>query len=115
MKGLNFATAEEVNEMAKENVRLKQSNTKLRKQLQAKEEENAKLNKALELKGVFGLNAMTIIERKALETENAKLKELVGEQANDAGLWFQAKTAPEAYLQNELRKLHRMIEASGTK
>jgi len=43
MKGLNFATAEEVNEMAKENVRLKQSNTKLRKQLKALEAEKAKL------------------------------------------------------------------------
>jgi len=45
MKGLNFATAEEVNEMAKENVRLKQSNNKLKKQLEAKDEKNAKLKK----------------------------------------------------------------------
>jgi hypothetical protein len=32
------------------------------------------------------------------------------EQAEDEGLWFQATTAPEAYLQQELRKLHASIE-----
>lgn len=34
----------------------------------------------------------------------------VAEQAGDAGLWFQAKTAPEAYLQKELRRLHEIVE-----
>ena len=37
---------------------------------------------------------------------------LVDEQANDEGLWFVADTAPEAYLQQELRKLHSIIERS---
>lgn len=36
--------------------------------------------------------------------------DLVNEQAEDHGIWFQAKTAPEAYLQQELRKLHKKIE-----
>ena len=31
-------------------------------------------------------------------------------QAEDEGLWFEAKTAPEAYLQQELRRLHAAIE-----
>jgi len=35
---------------------------------------------------------------------------LVNKQAEDEGLWFKAKTAPEAYLQQELRKLHHAIE-----
>jgi hypothetical protein len=35
---------------------------------------------------------------------------LVEEQAKDDGLWFEAKTAPEGYLQQELRKLHAAIE-----
>lgn len=35
---------------------------------------------------------------------------LVQRQADDEGLWFQAQTAPEAYLQQELRKLHAAIE-----
>jgi hypothetical protein len=35
---------------------------------------------------------------------------LVDQQANDDGLWFAAQTAPEAYLQQELRKLHAAIE-----
>lgn len=39
---------------------------------------------------------------------NVKL--LVGEQACDPGLWFQSQTAPEAYLQQELRRLHAAIE-----
>lgn len=35
---------------------------------------------------------------------------VVSEQAKDDGLWFKAKTAPEAYLQQELRRLHEAIE-----
>lgn len=37
-------------------------------------------------------------------------RQLVAKQAEDDGLWFQAKTAPEAYLQQELRRLHSAIE-----
>lgn len=36
----------------------------------------------------------------------------VNEQAEDEGLWFEARTAPEAYLQQELRRLHKLIEES---
>lgn len=39
-------------------------------------------------------------------------QELVAIQAEDAGLWFIAKTAPEAYLQQALRELHAAIEAT---
>ena len=35
---------------------------------------------------------------------------VVKSQAEDAGLWFIAKTATEAYLQQELRKLHAAVE-----
>ena len=35
---------------------------------------------------------------------------VVQEQANDAGLWFVALTAAEAYLQQELRRLHAAVE-----
>ena len=37
-------------------------------------------------------------------------RELVNEQANDDGLWFVAETAAEAYLQQELRRLHAAVE-----
>lgn len=47
------------------------------------------------------------------EAELAKLRQLVAQQAEDDGLWFNAATAPEAYLQQELRKLHAAVE--GTK
>lgn len=42
-----------------------------------------------------------------------KIIEVVEEQANDEGLWFVAVTAPEAYLQQELRRLHAVIEGLG--
>ena len=35
---------------------------------------------------------------------------LVEAQAEDEGLWFIAEDAPTAYLQQELRKLHAVIE-----
>ena len=37
-------------------------------------------------------------------------REIVDEQAEDDGLWFVARTMPEAYLQQELRRLHAAIE-----
>lgn len=37
---------------------------------------------------------------------------LVLEQAEDEGLWFAAQTAPEAYLQQELRRLHFAVESA---
>lgn len=39
------------------------------------------------------------------------LLDTVKEQANDEGLWFQAETASEAYLQAALRQLHETIES----
>ncbi len=41
---------------------------------------------------------------------NDDLQKLVDEQAEDDGLWFDAETAPEAYLQAKLRELHAAIE-----
>ncbi len=38
------------------------------------------------------------------------LQKIVDEQAEDRGLWFVAQSAPEAYIQQELRKLHKAIE-----
>lgn len=35
---------------------------------------------------------------------------VVNQQAEDAGLWFKPETAAEAYLQQELRKLHEAVE-----
>lgn len=40
------------------------------------------------------------------------IRSLVNVQAEDHGLWFEAEHAPEAYLQQELRKLHSIIERS---
>ena len=41
--------------------------------------------------------------------------EIVNQQAEDDGLWFKAQTAPEAYLQQELRKLHKAVEEMETR
>ena len=38
------------------------------------------------------------------------LEKAANEQAEDEGLWFHAATAPEAYLQKALRRLHALIE-----
>ncbi len=40
----------------------------------------------------------------------AQAMQIVDEQAEDEGLWFEAETAAEGYLQYELRKLHRAVE-----
>lgn len=42
------------------------------------------------------------------------VRKLVAKQAEDTGLWFVAATAPEAYLQQELRRLHAAVEADHT-
>ncbi len=42
--------------------------------------------------------------------DEAVIKALVNEQAEDAGLWFVAETCAEAYLQAALRRLHAVIE-----
>lgn len=39
-----------------------------------------------------------------------RAQELIAQQAEDEGLWFEAQTMPEAYLQQELRKLHTVVE-----
>lgn len=44
-------------------------------------------------------------------TDLSTLRALVEAQAEDDGLWFIARTAPEAYLQQELRRLHEAVEA----
>lgn len=40
----------------------------------------------------------------------ALLKEYIAIQAESEGLWFEAETAPEAYLQQELRRVAWLIE-----
>jgi hypothetical protein len=41
----------------------------------------------------------------------AALAKAVGAQAEDKGLWFLTRSASEAYLQQELRKIHALIES----
>jgi hypothetical protein len=42
------------------------------------------------------------------------IRMLVTRQADDDGLWFSAQTAAEAYLQQEMRRLHAVIEGDVT-
>ena len=60
-----------------------------------------------EMARTFGGQAARI-DRYEIELRAAR--EVVAEQAEDEGLWFVARTAPEAYLQQELRRLHAAIE-----
>ena len=39
-----------------------------------------------------------------------EIKQLVNEQAEDEALWFNYERITEAYLQQELRRLHAVIE-----
>ena len=48
----------------------------------------------------------------ALKAERDALRDAVAMQAADDGLWFHAVSAPEAYLQQELKKLHQLIGAA---
>ena len=57
-------------------------------------------------------NAIDAADRIAeLEALMKQLRTITDRQAEDEGLWFEAVTAPEAYLQQELRKLHSAVEA----
>jgi hypothetical protein len=42
-----------------------------------------------------------------------RIRAVVDRQAEDEGLWFVAETASEAYLQQELRRLHAAVESAG--
>jgi hypothetical protein len=44
------------------------------------------------------------------EESKQKIKDMVDAQAEDEGLWFFPTTAPEIYLQQKLRELHKVIE-----
>lgn len=46
------------------------------------------------------------------EGARALLKQIVEKQAEDDALWFIAETAPESYLQSELRRLHAAVESA---
>jgi chromosome segregation ATPase len=62
------------------------------------------------------LNQKQRVENERLRAGVERLREaqrLVSKQAEDEGLWFYVQTAPEAYLQAELRKLHEAIEGEG--
>ena len=47
-----------------------------------------------------------------MQKRNETLEAVVNEQCEDGGLWFDAMSAPEAYVQQELLRLHRIIELS---
>ena len=53
-----------------------------------------------------------VADRHALLGYVDTLTTLVRAQAEDEGLWFQAATAPEVYLQDALRRLHHAIEGT---
>ena len=70
-----------------------------------------RLRKAAKFGGHY---AEAATEIKRLQAQNELLEELVATQAADEGLWFIAETAPEAYLQASLRKLHEAVEGKSS-
>ena len=79
--------------------------------------DNVELKKRVE-DGIEALNASERIRARLVaenielkgRVEDERLRETANSQAEDEGLWFEAQTAPEAYLQQELRRLHEIIE-----
>ena len=51
------------------------------------------------------------MDEKTMNDAIAAALELVDLQAEDEAIWFQAEYASEAFLQQELRKLHAAVEA----
>ena len=62
---------------------------------------------------IAGMSARIIkLERELAEAceHLDAIRQCAAEQAEDDGLWFYDTTAPEAYFQQELRRLHEIIE-----
>jgi len=59
---------------------------------------------------VKGIEMPTPMTIEMEEDERQAALDIVNEQAKDEGLWFNAKYASEAYLQQELRRLHAAVE-----
>lgn len=106
-----FADALEENERLKERVALDDTEREYRRQSLANE-----IRETLKVRGHFAAERPSDLigcvaraieserDRASLaEAELAKLRQMVAQQAN-------AATAPEAYLQQELRKLHAAVE-----
>jgi len=87
---------------------LERENAALREQLAGRTEQ---LEVSIQNNALIKNGLLKRAER--AEAELAKLRQMVAQQAEDEGLWFNAATAPEAYLQQELRRLHAAVE--GTK
>ena len=62
---------------------------------------------ATDFRAIFDI---ALVEEAA--TKYLNLQGLIDEQAEDEELWFVATTAPEAYLQQELRRLHVALEGT---
>jgi len=56
--------------------------------------------------------ASALAARDARIAELEAARALAAAQAEDEGLWFEAETAPEAYLQAALRRMHAVVEGS---
>jgi gentisate 1,2-dioxygenase len=51
-----------------------------------------------------------LIAYQEIQDKLKRIQAFVNQQAEEEGLWFEAETAPEAYLQEALRELYRVIE-----
>jgi len=57
----------------------------------------------------------TMFQLRKAAQKYLKIMKVVNEQIEDEGLWFHARTASEAYLQQELRRLHETVEGKTRK
>ncbi len=62
---------------------------------------------------ILGLTALVAAVRAEERQRWRAIREVVDQQLADEGLEFTARTAPEAYLQQELQKLHAAVASCG--
>ena len=60
---------------------------------------------------IYVLTALVVRTRAEERLRWRAVRDVVAEQVQDGGVWFTAQTAAEAYLQQELRKLHAAVES----
>ncbi len=60
---------------------------------------------------IYVLTAVVVSARAEERQRWRAVRDVVAEQVQDGGVWFTAQTAAEAYLQQELRKLHAAVES----
>ena len=111
LKGCLISSGKRKRDLKGEVSSLRDKIERLEKECAELRAEVERLRKAIYPNGLWEKFAEAQKEIERLSEGLGKVRKLVDAQAEDEGLWFMAKYASEAYLQQELRKLHSAVEA----